>query len=458
VTTSITTLSDFSRIPPHSIDAEMQVIGSLLIAGDQVLIAEILAGLPQEAFFQTDHSLMYSAITDLFHAGRAIDSVVLHDELQSRGILEEVGGRDYICKITDATMIAEHGIEHAKTVLGKWKLREAIRVCSRVVQQCWAPKPGDTAAELLTTAANQLLATAATGRADSIVSMRQAVDRLMETLDGGKSLYLPTGLDALDAEIFGLLVGGYTLIGADSRTGKSLVARDILMRMAKRGIHGGLIALEETPGKIAANSLAHDSSVESKLIMGGRMSPAEWGTVREWAPSVAGLPIFIETVASTIEQIEGAIAILAVKHHCECIVIDHFHLIDVGDSGNETSAQSNISGRLKRAFQRHNVAGVVLDQLNKAGSLEERPTERSLRGTNRKFNDADLVVLLFREDFYRMQEHAKLNAGDMRGFHPSGKMELIIAKNKSGTGATIPYRVDTRYQILLEETQEVPTW
>jgi replicative DNA helicase len=440
--------SEWDRLPPHSIDAEMQVIGSLLISGDSSLNAEIIAGLPVESFYQADHEAMYRVISGLFNAGRPIDSVVVHDELKAQGILDEVGGRDYLHKIIDRTMIAAHGIEHAKTVLGKWKLREAIKVCSDVVRQCYGPQKGDVAAEILTTASNRLLATAATGRADSIVTMKQAVDGLLETLHGGKSLFLPTGLQSLDDEIFGLLVGGYTLIGADSRTGKSLVARDILMRLGQRGIASGLIALEETPGKIAANSLAHESLVESRRIMGGRMDASEWQAVEEWAPSVAALPILIETVASSIDQIEGAIAILAVKHHCQCIVIDHFHLIDVGDKGNETSAQSNISGRLKRAFQRHNVAGVVLDQVTKGSDLSERPTERSLRGTNRKFNDCDLCILLYREDFYRMQEHA--NSGSSLPFTPSNKIELIIPKNKSGTVTMVPYGIDTAHQKLYE--------
>jgi len=450
--------TDFERLPPHSIDAEIQVIGSLLIAGDKMQISEIIAGLPAESFFQRDHELMYRCIIDLFHAGRGIDSIVLSDELKSRGVFDEVGGKEYLQKIQMLTNVEETGVEHAQTVLSKWKLREAIITCRDVVRRCYGPQHGDQASEMLTTASNRLLSAAATGRADSIVSMRQAVEGLIKTLDGGQSLFLPTGLALLDDAVFGFPIGGYTLIGADSRTGKSLVSRDILIRMAKRGFPGGIIALEETPGKIASNSLAHDSMVESRRIMSGRMTADEREAVREWTPSVAGLPIQIETVASTIEQIEGAIAILAVKHKCQCIVIDHFHLIDVGDSRNETSAQSGISGRLKRAFQRHNVAGVVLDQLNKSGDLSVRPTERDLRGTNRKFNDADLVILLYREDFYRQQEHARLNNGNMSTFVPSNKIELIIAKNKSGTGATVPYLVDTRYQILNQQQEEVPTW
>jgi replicative DNA helicase len=442
---SLSIASQFDRLPPHSIEAEMSTLASMMLAGECVMVDEILASTPDEAYFQVDHQIYSKIIRDLRRDGRAIDAVTVREELISRHLLEDVGGNAYLGQIVNSSPSYAHGKHYSAIVVSKWQLREAIAAANDILRDCYAPHESKAAVDVVMAAASRLMLTAATGRADSIIPLSKAIDDLMERLHGGKSLFLPTGLEMLDQEIFGLPLGGYTLIGADSRTGKSLVAKDILLRMARGGGAGGIIAMEETAGKIAANAIANESDVESRNIMGGSMTDADWRKVIATAPATQSRQIYLDNSSATIDQIETSIAIMALKYKCQTVVIDHFHLIDLGDARNETSVQSSISGRLKRAFARHNVAGVVLTQLNKSQTLSERPTERSIRGTNRQFNDADICILLYREDFAREGEP---------GFSPNYLLEMLVKKNKFGAGSKVTYRIDTAHQRLEEPVPE----
>lgn len=435
----------FERLPPHDLDMEMCLLASMMLGAPHAEVAQTIAEVPESAFFQTDHQIVYRALCDMHRAGVPIDAVLLRAHLRDKNLLEEIGGSAYISQIVGTVGNYARIKHYSAGVCGKWQLREAIKAANDILRAAYDPLKSQDVQALLLNAANSLMLTAATGRSDSIVTLAAAVSSLMERLYGKQALFVPTGLDDLDKLIIGMPIGGLTLIGADSRTGKSLVMKDIARRLALAGKRTGIIAMEETEGKIAANMLAANSNVESRDIMRGQMTSEDWTRLQESVDPVSAWNIFIETSAQTITDIEAAVSLMVHKHKCEAIMIDHFHLIDIGDARNETSVQSSICHRIKHAFKRANVAGVLATQVNKSQNLNERPHERSIRGTNVQFNDADLVILLYCSDF--------ANEGQPN-FTPNNLIELIVKKNKYGPTATAVYEIDRPHQKLKDRTQE----
>jgi replicative DNA helicase len=452
-----TTASQFERLPPHNIEAEMCVLASLLLEPGSPQFCQILAETPQAAFFSPDHQILFQVLGDMHRAGRTIDPTLLREELSKRKLLEEIGGTAYLAQIVNTVPSSAHGLHYAGIIRDKWQLREAICAANEILRSAYAPDPQRGIAEILMEQSNRLLVTAATGHGDGIITMREAVESLMSRIKGGQALFLPTGLADLDDVIIGLPIGGLTLVGADSRTGKSLLLKDIARRLAETSKRVGIIALEENEGKIAANILSAESNVESRNIMRGQMCHDDWAMVDEWAQFVASLPIVLKTDAMTIDDVEAAIAMMKLKHKCDAIMVDHFHLIDLGETKNETAAQSSFSHRIKAAFKRADVAGVLATQINKGTSLSERPNERSIRGTNAQFNDADLVLLLYCEDFWKQQEHIN-QGGDSETFVPSNLIEIAVNKNKYGRTAVSVYEIDRPHQKLKDRKEEIPVF
>lgn len=433
--------SQFDRLPPHSVDAEMCVLASMTIAPkDAGVISEIKGIIGKDDFYQADHEIIFSALVDMHDFDKAIDAVQLCDELQSRGLLEEIGGKSNIRKIIDTVPSYAHGSHYAKTVKEKSLLRQLIAKSNDMLRSAYAPSKIGDAASMIAEYAGDLSSIAVTGCSEKIQhisgAMQDVVDPPREP-DG-----IPSGITDLDNVIGVLPFGQFVLVGGRPGMGKSQFLKQTIINIASNGIPCGLVSIEEGGRKIAQNILANLSGVENNKIAFRRTGTMERAALQDGFSRGAALPFFYDDVSARISEIESTITRMVVKHRCKFIAVDFIQLIDAETEGeNENREITIISNAIKRIFKRLKVANMVAAQLNRGGDNREvrKPTLKDLRGSGTLEQNADIVILLHREDYYRQNEN---------GFNADHQLQAIVAKHKSNGQAKVPLHFSGPFQRI----------
>jgi len=253
---------------------------------------------------------------------------------------------------------------------------------------------------------------------------------------------IPTGIRDLDKLIGGLRVGGKTIIGAKPGMGKSLLLKQIGLNLTRRGVRFGVISVEESKFKIAENTLSNQSGVINNRIAFGKLDDSEWRRLAAALPELAQLPFFICDTVRKLSAIIAAIHVMKYEHGCEVIAVDHLHIIDGESDDNREREISKISAELKWVWKDLGVAGIEAAQLNRA-SGKDRPSLASLRDSGSLEQDADVVLLLHREDYYR---DAKSKVP------PTNVLECLIPKNKDGA----PGNVRVNYDGARQQVSDLP--
>lgn len=446
-----------ARIPPHDIDAEMCVLGSMMLCGDDVeRFALVRARVRRDAFYQADHQIIYDALCSMADAGTSIDAVTTRAELIRRGLFEEIGGRDYLASILGTMPSAAHGEHYANLVREKYLLRGAIASANDILHDCYAPAAGaGYAADLLRTAAGRILELVSTGTADRFTRMADAVRMALEAKRNGKASRLATGLYEFDYLCGGLPIGKFVLIGGRPGMGKSLLCKQIVLNVAAARLSPcGIVTVEEDERKVAQNAISNYSGIENCRVTYGNFGPEEWAAVATAAERLGTLDIWVNDRAVTLGEVEDAVTTAAVRHKCRVVVVDYLQLIDPEGKGeNENREITRISQALKRLAKRLDIVLMAACQLNRGnenGGVRP-PTLRDLRGSGTLEQDGDLIVLLHREDYY---------LPDDRLHERNHQLKAIVAKNKDGPQATIPLLFDAKTQRISDWPAPggVPEW
>ena len=265
------------------------------------------------------------------------------------------------------------------------------------------------------------------------------VDVLLEGLltdTADQSPRLATGLTELDRVIGGMRVGGKTIIGAKPGMGKSLLLKQFTLNLSRRGIPVGVISVEESRQKIAENVLANVSGVVNNRIAFGKLNGEEKGRVGQAGEAIHRLPIFVIDSARKLTSIVAAAHALRHRHDVQVIAVDHLHIVDGETNEHREREIAKISAELKWVWKDLGVAGLEAAQLNR-GSGRDRPSLASLRDSGSLEQDADIVLLLHREDYYRGPTEAK-----------DDHLEIIVAKNKDGATGVVPAHYDGARQSV----------
>lgn len=423
------------KLPPHSIDAEMCLLASMML--ERSVAEECMTLVRPGDFYITDHKLMFETIESLIRNNRQVDAIILRDELSRRKVLDEVGGTTYLAQVLGMVPSASHGPEYARIVREKSKLRAAIVIGNGLVRQAYSSQESSDA--VLSLALNELVNLSARG-ADKVITMAQATDAARAMLVPGQSRYIPTCMASMDEEIGGLVIGGMVVIGARPAMGKSLVEKDWALRQGMRGIRVGIISVEETRIKIAENMASSITGIDNRDINRQRLSSAQRQMMQDAYDYLATLPIFIADEPTKLSDIEAAMAAMKIRHEVQVIYIDHLHLIDGELKGsNRVGELTEISRKIKNTSKRLGVVGVCLCQLNRGTESRDvkKPVLSDLRECGAIEQDGDVVILLHREDYYHRHEP---------NYIPTNQMEFIIAKQKNGRIASLFEHVDLRTQ------------
>ena len=436
----------FDRLPPSSIDAEVCVLASLMLAmPDDPMIAGINSLIGGEDFFQADHQIIFETIQRMRAARKPIDGISVCNELESKKLLQEIGGREYVGRIFNTVPSAAHGEHYAKIVLGTALKRRLIAISNDALRMAYTPHEVGDEAKMLTDIASKLCDAAMRGRGAEV---RRLGDVAREIYEGRSRPEvfdrIKTRLDELDACIGGLPIRGHTLIAGKPGMGKSALAKQILANIAFAGAPVGIISIEETAPKIAGNVISSATGVPNNRIRFNTANEQEWSLVELALAEIDDLPFFIVDSASTISSIISMAELLRHRHHCQVIAVDHAHLIDAEAEKHQNREReiSKISSSLKMTWKRLGVAGVLCAQLNR-GSGRDRPTKENLRDSGTLEQDGDVIIIVHREDYYRKQDAAAGAEVQM-----DNVLELIIDKNKDGAVGNIPVRFDEKTQLI----------
>lgn len=453
-------IAPFDRLPPHSVEAEMCVIGALLLAGeDAAVVAGIRATVSAGDFFQADHQILFVAACDVYDRCRTLDAMLLREELVRRQTLGDVGGVAYLAEILHAVPNARAGAHYAHDVREKSVLRRLIAGASDVLRRAYGPMNGTRADELARDFLAQLHGVAEGRCADTIVKLDRVIADILNDRANGIANTVRTGLNELDATCAGgLPARGYTVLAGRPGMGKSQLGKQIARNVAgglpeRRDAYGdvigpaqppiacGIVTVEELNRKIGCNYLSAVSGVENNRVVNNTCSENEWQLVKDAAPDLAGLPVYLTDRPIHLADVESVITTMVTRFRCGFIFVDYLQLIQGPEAANKEQEIARISTTLKNLGKTLGVTMVVAAQLsraNEAGGVR-RPELRDLRHSGQIEQDGDLIVLLHRDDYYHCKEE---------NFVPTHVLEAIVAKNKNGPMGTALLHFEGKFQTV----------
>lgn len=431
--------SQFSKLPPHSIESEMCLIGSMMLFGDDdAAHATTLTLVSRDAFYQADHQIIFDTICALRAEGGRVDAVLVREALVKKNLFEEIGGMEYLAALLNKVPSYAHYAHYAKIVAEKHKYRELIALGNETLRRAYAAElePNEIAMKLSEDAAK----IATEGSFNKIVHISDVLPDVLRTRHEAPTDIFPTGISSIDEMIGGFGFGKTHVIGALPGIGKSALLKKFLRTIGGAGLPIAIISSEEKRKKIAANMLSGESGIMNNRIQRGSASMEEWDCVETAAATLKGLPIFIVDSAYRLSEIVAMAHLAVAKHGCRAIFIDHVHIIDAEceRGASRENEVSKISRTLKRTWSQLNVIGVQACQLNKA-SGKERPNSSNLRDSGTLFADADVIMLLHRPDYHYR---------DDPGYARTNLLEVIFDKNKDGSQAIVSLWYDeSRFHI-----------
>ena len=437
----------FDRLPPHSLDAEIALIGSMAI--DRSVIPESRT-VGRDAFYSADNQIIFGVLLDLYDRGGGIDPLVIREELIRRGLHDEIGGSKYLAQILNAVPSSAHFAQYAAIVLDRHHRRCLIAMGNQILRDAYEPSGANDAHELIGECASKLAEMAAgTATKNDVESIGDILGRVRAELENGGTPLVPTCFDAIDNEAGGIGMGELWLLGARPSMGKSTLAKQIALRCAMAGVGAFVVSLEEGKEKIGRNLIASEARVENKRMRLGRLGPSDWESIDPAIQRMASLPLYATDRARTAEQIRSMVTWAVTTKDVKLVIIDYLQLINAGGRTiyEQTGAASRFVAELAKSLK---VAVLCPVQLNRAVEHrdDKRPGMADLRDSGQIEQDADGILFLHREDYYHLDDAT---------YSPTHEAEVICAKFRDGArGGIVKLRSQLKYQTFTDLASTPP--
>lgn len=423
------------RSIPESLSAEAGVLGSMIIS--PVCIGDVVQTLGREAFYRPEHQMIFDAVIALYekNPSGALDGVLLRDELQKRNQLEVVGGVEYLAKVMESVPSAANVMYYAGIVRDKMLLRDLIAAASDMLDDAY-DESGETS-EKLDEAERRIFAVTdkkISGSASRLSDLVTQVYELIEQRQGSIVTGLATGYHQLDEKTCGLQNGEMIIVAGRPSMGKTSLALNIAEHVGMvEKVPLAIFSLETSRQQLAERFMCSGSEIDAQAVRKGMLSTEDHQKLVRIAGECSDAPIYIDDT-STLTPLELRAKARRLKslYDIQAIFVDYLQLMYVG--GRVESRQqeiATISRYIKALARELNVPVVVLSQLNRApeGREGHRPRMSDLRESGSIEQDADVVILLHREDYYHRGEE---------DYEPTNRAELIIAKQRNGPTGTVP--------------------
>jgi replicative DNA helicase len=420
----------FDRLPPHSIEAEMCLLASMMLDETKDIIGQTVQIIDRDCFYQADHQIIYDVVMKLNEQNRPIDAVIVHEELSKRRLLEEVGGMGYLAKILGTVPSAAHGKHYAEIVREKALLRQLIGASNDILRDAYAPH--ESADVLVEKAEREIFKIAQNKVGQAIVPMEQVLHEVFEMIENRGQRGIESGFHEMDDMLNGMQNGEMIIVAARPSMGKTAFAMNVVEHVAADlRMPCAIFSLEMSKQQLAQRMLCSRGQIDAHKLRKGMLNSQEYTKLATVVGELAKAPIWVDdSPGLTPLQLRAKARRLKSQHDIKCLMIDYMQLMD--NPGPESRQQqiSEISRGVKAAARELNIPVICLSQLNRAseGRDGHRPRMSDLRESGSIEQDADVIMLLHREDYYRMSEP---------DFQPDNIAEIIIAKQRNGPTGTI---------------------
>lgn len=422
---------ELGKVPPHDIEAEQAVIGSMLT--DQEAVYAAIERLKPEDFYREDNKQIYTAILNIYNKAEPIDIITLKAELSSMGKLDAVGGLEYIVELPEKVPTTANVDRYIKIVEEKSLLRNLIRAANEILSSGYAQE--DDVENIVDHAEKKIFDVMQKKSQKGYTTIK---DVLVESFTKLEELYnqkehitgVPTGFAELDKKTAGLHGSELILIAARPAMGKSAFALNIGSYAATRAnVPVAIFSLEMSKEQVGNRILCSEALVDSNNVRTGELNDEELGKLAETSGKLSQAPIYIDdTPGISVMEIRAKCRKLKLEKNIGLVIIDYLQLIQgSGKTSSREQEIAEISRSLKILAKEIEVPVIALSQLSRA--VEARPDHRpmlsDLRESGSIEQDADIVMFLYRDDYYNEDSEKKNIA------------EVIIAKQRAGSTGTV---------------------
>lgn len=457
----------YGKIPPQARELEEAVLGAILIEKDA--IAEVSDILKPDSFYVDAHSTIFRAIQNLYGKSQPIDLLTVTEELRKDAKLEEVGGAYYLSELTNKIASSANVEYHARIVIQKFIQRELIRISNDIIRDAYEDTTDvfdllDNAEKRIYEITDKNLKNSIQGIGQLISKSITEIDGLIKRQDGLLSDSVPSGYIDLDKITSGWKATDLVIIAARPSMGKTAFVLNLARNAAVDfNMPVAIFSLEMGAVQLAKRLISLECEIDAQRITNGKMSDAEYAMMLEKVERLSQAPIYInDQPAINIYELRAQCRRLQNAHGIKMVIIDYLQLMSGGgDKGmNREQEISSISRSLKGLAKELNIPVIALSQLNRSVESrggEKKPMLSDLRESGSIEQDADMVMFLYRPEYYNMTEGAD-------GANLKGIAEVIIAKHRNGPTDTIPLRFNKNFgrfydaDRLFEEMQQMTSY
>jgi replicative DNA helicase len=456
---------DIHRTPPHSLDAEQGVLGSMLISPRET-IAECVEKINEQYFYVPAHQTIYNVLVDLWNAGEAIDLITFTQVLRDRNLLESVGGAAFVTSLFTFVPTAANVQYYLEIVRDKYILREIISAATESVRRAYEEQ--DEVSNLLDEVEQKIFAVGEDRFKGQMVSMK---DQVMEAIESIEKLYenrggitgLSTGFTELDRMTNGMHPGEMIVIAARPSMGKTALAMNIVEHVAvNQQLPVGVFSLEMSSQQLVQRLLCSRAHVNLAKVRGGFLGERDFPNLTAAASKLAEAKIYIDDSSSlNILELRAKARRLKAQQDVQLIAIDYLQLVTSSSKRAQDNRQleiTEISAGLKALAKELKIPVMVVAQLNRQPEQRSggKPRLSDLRESGAIEQDADLVGLLLRPSFYEEKEDDD-KADSKIVEETAEEAELIIAKQRNGPIGNVPltfFKHFTRFENRARNVNE----
>ncbi len=421
------------RVMPHSIEAEQSVVGAMLMDKDAITTSsEIISG---SDFYQSAYGVIFDAMVELYNEGKPVDLVTLQERLREKDVPPEVASLEFVKDLVTAALTSANVKFYAQIVADKSLLRRLIRLNEEIANTCYAGKePLEAVLEKTERSIFELLQRRST---EDFVPIRQVVLNALERIEKASKMKgtvtgIPTGFIDLDYKLSGLQPSDLVLIAARPSMGKTAFVLNIAQYIAfKKNKSVAVFSPEMSKEQLVNRLFSLESQVDAQAIRTGNMKDSDWEKLIEGAGIIGKSRLIIDdTPGISISELRSKCRKYKLEQGLDIVIIDYLQLMtgSVGRSSESRQQEiSEISRSLKGLARELSVPVVALSQLSRA--VEQRPDKRpmlsDLRESGAIEQDADVVMFIYRDEYYNKDSEFKKQA------------EIIIAKQRNGPVGTV---------------------
>ncbi|MCX5332894.1 MULTISPECIES: replicative DNA helicase [unclassified Streptomyces] len=439
--------TSFERVPPQDLDAEQSVLGGMLLSKDA--IADVVEVIKGHDFYKPAHETIFQAILDIYAKGEPADPITIAAELTKRGEINKVGGASYLHTLVQTVPTAANAEYYAEIVHERAVLRRLVEAGTRITQMGYAAD--DDVDEIVNRAQAEIYAVTEQRTSEDYLPLGDIMEGALDEIEAigsrtGEMTGVPTGFTDLDSLTNGLHPGQMIVIAARPAMGKSTLALDFARAASiKNNLPSVIFSLEMGRNEIAMRLLSAEARVALHHMRSGTMTDEDWTRLARRMPEVSAAPLYIDDSPNlSMMEIRAKCRRLKQRNDIKLVIIDYLQLMQSGKRSESRQQEvSDMSRNLKLLAKELEVPVIALSQLNRGPEqrTDKKPQVSDLRESGSIEQDADMVILLHREDAYEKESPR------------AGEADIIVGKHRNGPTATITVAFQGHYSRFVDMAQ-----